>query len=124
MLNRIKLFLYCLLSAGLSHMSGQSTVVPSCGQPSVTIVAINSGSLANPSYSMLPGNYTSATGSFQVQSLSKTYTIYVTGTNSANTVITNTHAVTVTITPAPLLNISTIQAICGSTLAVVSITPG
>jgi hypothetical protein len=102
--------------------SMNAQVIPTCGSSSITLMANTSGNLINPTYSMNPGGITSSSPVFTTN-ISTTFTLYTTGLNSQNTIVTNTVVYTVTITPAPLLFLSATQATCGGTQAVVSATP-
>jgi gliding motility-associated-like protein len=101
----------------------QSMVVPTCGAAGATMCAtpgMGQYSWAGPN---VPQSY--ATPAFSNQcftsSVSAQYTLsmYPPGGCPPITKVINT-----TITPAPLINASVVQASCGQTLAIVSVTPG
>lgn len=88
-----------------------------CAGSSATIVATNSGSLTNPSYSMNPGGITNSTGSFVVSpSVTTNYSLYIHGTNSSSVAVTQTAASTVSVDPQPSVAPTVTNTTCTSTL--------
>lgn len=85
-----------------------------CGGSVATITLTNNSNLANPTYSMNPGAVTSTSPSFTVSpSVTTTYTLYVTGTNTLNnTVLTQTSVSTVTVLPKPQANPVVLNSTC------------
>jgi gliding motility-associated-like protein len=72
-----------------------------CGGGSATLTPINYLNLSNPSYSILPGPFSNANGTFVVTpNTTTTYTTYVTGTNTNNAVVTLTSISTVSVSPS------------------------
>lgn len=65
------------------------------------LTPFNYQNLSNPVYSVIPGPLSNTNGSFVVSpSVTTTYTMYVTGTNTNNAVVTLTSLSTVSITPS------------------------
>jgi gliding motility-associated-like protein len=100
-----------------------SMIVPTCGAAGATMCAtpgIGSYAWAGPN---VPQSYStlSATNQCYTSSLSATYTLTMQPPGGCPPI---TKVITTTITPAPLLVSSAVQATCGQTLAVVSVTPG
>jgi len=85
-----------------------------CAGNSATIIA-NNPSLTNPSYSVNPGALTSPNPTFVVSpTVTTQYTVYVTGTNNQNAVVTVTAVSNVTVNPNPLVAPTTTQATCAT----------
>ena len=109
---------------GTAYAAGSGTVtVPTCGAAGATICAaagLGPYSWAGPN---VPPNMAvpSLTNSCFTTSISATYTLSM---NPAGACSPITRIVASTITPAPTLGAGVLQATCGSTLAVVTITPG
>ncbi len=96
--------------------------LPTCGAQGATICAtpgLGPYSWAGPN---VPTNYStpSMTNICFTASLSSTYTLTMNPPGSCQPIV---KVITTTITPAPLIFASVVQAKCGSTLAVVSATP-
>lgn len=88
-----------------------------CAGAAVTLSASNTSSLSNPSYSMQPGGLTNPNGTFVVSpTVTTTYTLYVTGTNLGNVVVTNSSVATVTVNAQPSAAPTTTQTTCTSTV--------
>jgi gliding motility-associated-like protein len=100
-----------------------SMIVPTCGAAGATMCAtpgIGSYAWAGPN---VPQSYStlSPTNQCYTSSLSATYTLTMQPPGGCPPIV---KVITTTITPAPLLVSSAMQATCGQTLAVVSVTPG
>ncbi len=88
-----------------------------CAGAVATVSTTNSGNLTNPSYSIQPGGNINATGIFTVSPVSTTnYTIFITGANNLNVVVTQTAPSTVTVFPQPIVSPTITQTSCTSTL--------
>ncbi|MDI1356190.1 MAG: gliding motility-associated C-terminal domain-containing protein [bacterium] len=88
-----------------------------CYGNTATINIVNVNNLLNPTYSIQPGGLVSSIPVFTVSpGATATYTIFITGTNSFNALVTNTGLATVTVAPLPQTIPSLTQAICGNTL--------
>ena len=88
-----------------------------CAGSSGTIVATNTGSLTNPTYSLNPGNLTSTTGSFVVTpTITTSYTVYIAGINNVSVAITQTALSTVTVEPQPAAAPTVTNTTCTNTL--------
>ena len=86
-------------STNCSLLSSNSKI---CAGNQATVVAVNSGSLTNPTYSLNPGNVTNSTGSFVVSpTVTTNYTVYVIGVNNVSVAVTQTAASTVSVYPQP-----------------------
>jgi len=91
-----------------------STII--CKGQTAGVGMFNINGLAGPSYSIQPGGFVSGTPGFAVTPLVTTvYTVYVTGTNAFNVVVTNTGICTVSVVPMPSVVPSVTQAICTNT---------
>ena len=91
-----------------------------CSGSTGTINAPNPQNLGNPQYSLNPGGFfpISGTNQFAVTPLTTTnYTVYTTGTNSLNNVVTTSLVLTVTVFPQPIATPTVIQPSCTSTIA-------
>ncbi|PBQ34740.1 hypothetical protein CNR22_24175 [Sphingobacteriaceae bacterium] len=87
-----------------------------CAGQSVSLSVVNSISLTGASFSMQPGSFTNTTGNFTVTPSSTTvYSLYVTGTNQANVVVTNSAISTVSVFPQPSFAPTFTQSSCTST---------
>lgn len=107
-----KLLVYVFACIGLCS---QAQVI--CGGSSATLSASNPSALAGPTYSLLPGPFTSTAGIFVVTPPStQAYTLYTTGTHTNNQVITTSEVITVTVLPQPLVNPSFTQATCSNSM--------
>jgi len=101
-------------STNCSLLSSNSKI---CAGSQATVVATNSGSLTNPTYSMNPGGFTSTTGSFVVTpTVTTDYTVYVVGINNVSVAVTQTAASTVSVYPQPITSPSIINTTCTNTL--------
>ncbi len=101
-------------STNCSLLSSNSKI---CAGSSGSIIAINSGSLTAPAYSLNPGGITNTTGTFIVTpTVTTTYTIYVTGVNNVSLAITQTAVSTVTVNPQPSTTPTVINTSCTSTV--------
>jgi len=88
-----------------------------CAGNTATITANNASNLTNPTYSLNPGGLTSITPTFVVApSATTNYTIYVTGTNPQNAVVTQTAVSSVTVNAQPSSVPTTTQSTCTSTV--------
>lgn len=81
-----------------------------------TVISINNiNNLANPVYSIQPSGLTQSSPNFTVSpSANTTYTLFVTGTNSSNFVLTNSIVVNATVFPAPIINSMVNQGSCSN----------
>lgn len=100
-----------------------SVVVPTCGASGATMCAtagLGPYSWAGPN---VPIGYTipSYTNQCYTSSLSATYTLYMNPPGSCAPI---QRVINTTITPAPQINASVLQATCGQTLASITATPG
>jgi len=87
-----------------------------CAGNSVSVTAVPGTGLTNPSYSLMPGGFTSTNGLFVITpSVSTNYTAYTVGTNSNNIAITMTAAILVTVNPQPTVSVTYTQATCTNT---------
>jgi gliding motility-associated-like protein len=101
-------------STNCSLLSSNSKI---CAGSSGSVVAINSGSLTNPTYSLNPGNLTNSTGSFVVTpTVTTTYTVYVIGINNTSVAVTQTAASTVSVFTQPSSIPTVTNTTCTSTL--------
>ena len=89
-----------------------------CGGSSATLTPTNPQGLGNPSYSLNPGGFTpDPNGNFVVSpNVTSSFTIYTTGTNTANVVNTTSAVVTVTVRPQPLTATTLTQSSCTNSL--------
>lgn len=88
-----------------------------CSGSSATVVATNSGSLTNASYSISPLGLTNTNGTFVVTpTVTTNYTLYITGTNNLNQPTTQTAVAHVTVNPQPLANPQVTNTSCTSTV--------
>lgn len=88
-----------------------------CAGQTATVVATNSGSLTNASYSINPGGLSNSTGTFFVTPLVTTiYTLYVTGSNNLSQPTTQTAVANVTVNPQPSAAPQVTNATCTSTV--------
>jgi gliding motility-associated-like protein len=88
-----------------------------CAGESVILTAPNQSSMTNVSYSLQPGPITNSSGTFAVSpNITTTYTLYTTGTNQANVVVTNTSVATVTVFAQPAVAPTLTQTSCTSTV--------
>ncbi len=86
-----------------------------CFGSATTISITNTGSLTAPSYSMQPGNVTQSSPIFTVNpSTTTTYTLYITGLNSLNTLVTNSAVSTVSVFPVAVANPSVTNPTCSN----------
>jgi gliding motility-associated-like protein len=99
---------------------GVTSYAQLCAGSTGTINAQNPQNLGNPQYSLNPGGFfpISGTNQFAISPLVTTsYTIYTTGTNSNNVVVTTTAALQVTVLPQPIATPTVIQPNCTSTVS-------
>jgi len=88
-----------------------------CAGQSVTLTASNTTSLGGATFSIQPGGTTNTSGNFTVSPLSTTvYTVFITGTNQANVVVTNSAVSTVSVFPQPSVAPTFTQSSCTSSL--------
>lgn len=88
-----------------------------CYGQSTGFTVPNINSLSNPVFSCQPGGQVNSTGAFTFAPLTTTnYTLFITGLNSFNSVVTNTGIVTVTVMPQPTISPTFTQATCTNTL--------
>ena len=84
-----------LLLIVISYTQAQTTYTM-CSGSTATLVANNTQSLSGATYSLNPGGLTSSNPTFVVTpSVSTTYTLYVTGTNTVPAIVTNTQSINV-----------------------------
>jgi gliding motility-associated-like protein len=101
----------------------QNVTLPTCGPNGATMCATpglgpfkwDGPGTAGTSYTAF-----SMSNACFITSISATYTLYMNPPGSCSPI---TRVITTTITPAPLLVISAVQAVCGGTLATISVTP-
>src|ERR1700733_6218233 len=89
-----------------------------CAGTSGTITPGNPSNLGNPTYSLNPGGFTpDPSGHFVVSpNVTTNYTIFTTGTNTANAIVTTSAVLTVTVFPQPSSAPTITQASCTSSL--------
>jgi len=88
-----------------------------CAGQTATVVATNSGSLTNATYSINPGGLSNSTGTFFVTPLVTTiYTLYVTGSNNLSQPTTQTAVANVTVNPQPFSAPQFTNTTCTSTV--------
>ena len=88
-----------------------------CAGSSATIIANNQSNLGNPTFSLNPGALTSPNPTFVVTpTVTTTYTVYVTGTNNQNVIVTQTAVSIVTVNPKPNMAPTFTQATCQNSL--------
>ena len=88
-----------------------------CAGQSVTLTASNTTSLTGASFSLQPGAVVNTTGVFVVSPLATTvYSLYITGTNQANAVVTNSAVSTVSVFAQPVVAPTATQSSCTSSL--------
>lgn len=93
-----------------------------CGGSSATLQALNPQNLAGPTYSLNPGGFSSIGGVFVVSPNTTTqYTLYTTGQNTANVVVTTSAVTIVTVNPQPNVAPTLTQASCTSSLNAVNL---
>ena len=84
-----------------------------CAGSSVTLSAVGSTTLANAGYTLQPNNISNTTGSFVLTpTATAAYTIYLSGTNSSNAVITSSAVSNVSVFPNPQVAPTVTQATC------------
>lgn len=107
---------------GNAYDAGTNVTVPTCGAAGATICAADGMGPYSWGGPNLPPGYSvpSMTNQCLVTSTSSQYTLYMQPAGSCVPIV---RIVNSTITPAPLLNGSVLQAQCGGTLAVISLTP-
>jgi gliding motility-associated-like protein len=108
--------LLTLLSVCAGFVSYAQSV---CGGQSTTLTAANPLNLGSPQYSLNPGGFPpiSGTNQFQISpSATTTYTMYTTGTNTANVIVTTSAVVQVTVFPQPVATPTLIQPSCTSSV--------
>ena len=107
---------------GTAYDAGSNITVPTCGAAGATICAADGLGPYSWGGPGLPTNYTipSFTNQCLVTSVSAQYTLYMQPAGSCAPIA---RIVNSTVTPAPLLVASALQATCGSTLATISVTP-
>jgi gliding motility-associated-like protein len=108
---------------GTAYAAGTtSATVPTCGAAGATLCAadgLGPYSWAGPGV-VAPYTTPSMANQCFTTNLSGTYTLYM---NPAGSCAPLTRVISTTITPAPLLVASVAQAVCGSTTAIVTLTP-
>ncbi len=88
-----------------------------CAGQSVTLTASNNTSLTGATFSIQPGSVTNTSGIFTITPLSTTvYTLFITGTNQANVVVTNSAVSTVSVFAQPVVAPTFTQSTCTSSL--------
>ncbi len=89
-----------------------------CAGGQATIIAANSGTLTQLSYSMNPGGFTSTTPTFVVSPpVTGDYTVYATGLNLANIPVTQTAVATVTVYSSPSVSPQYTNTTCTNTFS-------
>jgi gliding motility-associated-like protein len=106
----------CATASSACFFSLQQDYIICAGQVA-TITAVNSTSLGAPSYSMQPGAVINSTGIFTVSpTVNTVYTVFISGTNQANIVVTNSAVSTVSVFAQPHVAPTFTQTTCTSTL--------
>ena len=105
-----------IAGTGSTNCGIVSTSTMICAGSVATLSITNNSNLANPTFSMNPGAIVSAVPFFTVApSVTTTYTLYVSGTNTINsTQVTQTAVATVTILPKPVINPLVMNSTCAS----------
>jgi gliding motility-associated-like protein len=99
----------------IASCTSPSYTIPICYGTSTVLTMINQNNLGNPSYSIQPGGQIQTNPNFTVSpSVNTVYTLYVTGTNSNNIIVTNTLQITVLVLPAPNAVPLVTQATCAN----------
>lgn len=99
-----------------TNCTGFSTTTVICAGSVASFSIVNFSNLANPSYSVQPGNMSLSGPVFTVSpSTSTTYTVYITGTNTNNAVVTRTGQAIVIVNPQVYATPNVTQASCTST---------
>jgi gliding motility-associated-like protein len=89
-----------------------------CAGSNGTVVATNSGSLTNPTYSITPGGAANSTGTFIVTpTITTTYTVYVIGVNGQSLATTQTAVSTVSVFPQPAAAPTVTNSTCTNSLS-------
>ena len=105
----------CTVQNTICYPSGTQQHVL-CAGTTISVTSMPGTGLSNTSYSLLPGNYSSANGLFVLTpTASGVYTAYTTGTNSNNIVVTMTTAVLITVNAQPTVSVTYTQSTCTST---------
>lgn len=87
-----------------------------CAGTTISVTSMPGNGLSNPTYSLMPGNYTSSNGLFvMTPTASGVYTAYTSGTNTNNIVVTLTTAVLITVNAQPTVSITYTQSTCTNT---------
>lgn len=102
--------------------TGPSITIPTCGTPGATVCAISGMGPYSWTGPGVPAGYSvpSFTNQCLTSNISTTYTLTM---NPPGACAPLSRIITTTITPAPALYANVIQATCGNTMAVVSVTP-
>lgn len=90
-----------------------------CGGSSTTLTAGNPQNLGSPVYSLNPGGFSPISGTSQFQispNATTTYTLYTTGTNTGQVLVTTSAVVQVTVFPQPVGTPTLIQPSCTSSV--------
>ncbi|MGE0566412.1 MAG: gliding motility-associated C-terminal domain-containing protein, partial [Bacteroidia bacterium] len=105
-----------IAGTGSTNCSIVPTNTAICGGGVATITITNNTNLANPSYSVQPGPIFPSSNIFTVSpSVTTSYTLYVTGTNTLNsTVVTQSAISTVTVHPAPVISPTVMNSTCAN----------
>jgi gliding motility-associated-like protein len=109
-MRKLFVFVFVCIAALLANSQTQSI----CAGSQVTLVAGNPQNLSNPTYSMNPGGQSGGTvGVFAFNpTITANYTLYTTGTNSTNSVVTTTRIDTVFVNPQPVVAPTVTNATC------------
>lgn len=114
-----KLLAFVFVFVNFSYLSSQTV----CGGSTATLTATNPQGLTGPSYSLNPGGFSPINGNQFVVSppSTTTYTIYTTGTNTANALVTTSVVTTLTVLPQPNTTPTFTQATCTNSLNTVNL---
>ena len=111
-----------VIGNGTAYDAGTTITVPTCGAAGATLCAASGLGPYSWAGNGVPIGYTapSMTNQCFVTNVSAQYTLYMQPAGSCAPI---QRIVNSTVTPAPLLNASAVQAVCGSTLATITATP-
>jgi len=111
-----KLLTLALVTLGMNLLA--QNVVPMCYGLSAVVAATNPSNLANPSYTLNPGNVSSGSPNYTVSpSATSNYTLITGGTTTNSAFATTSVVVTVSVLPVAVLNPTIVQPTCTSSLS-------
>lgn len=111
-----KLLTLALVALGMNLFS--QTVVNMCYGGAAVVAATNPSNLANPAYTLNPGNINSSSPNFTVSpSATSNFTLITGGTNTNSAFATTSVVVTVSVLPVAVLSPTLFQPSCTSTVS-------